>query len=55
VESRDALVALADDPDVRPRLTVGLVEGLVPVGPADYDDIRRMLEACVAAGFMELR
>ena len=54
-EIRDALVALADDPDVRPRLTVGLVEGLVPVGPADYDDIRRMLEACVAAGFMELR
>ena len=54
-EIRGALVALADDPEVRSKLAVGLVERLVPVGPADYDDIRRMLDACVAAGFMELR
>jgi phosphonate transport system substrate-binding protein len=52
---RGALVAMADDPAVRPRLATGLVERFVPVGPEDYDDIRRMLSATEAAGFTELR
>jgi hypothetical protein len=27
----------------------------VPVDAGSYDDIRRMVDACEAAGFMELR
>jgi len=49
------LVSLHEDRDVRQRLSLGLVKRFVPVGPADYDDIRMMLEACEAAGFMQLR
>jgi phosphonate transport system substrate-binding protein len=53
--TRAALVAMADDPDVRLRLATGQVERFVPVGPEDYDDVRRMLDATEAAGFTELR
>jgi phosphonate transport system substrate-binding protein len=49
------LVSLHEDRDVRQRLSLGLVKRFVPVGPADYDDIRMMLKACEAAGFMQLR
>jgi phosphonate transport system substrate-binding protein len=49
------LVALHEDRDVRERLSLGLVKRFVPVGPSDYDDIRAMLEACDAAGFMQVR
>jgi phosphonate transport system substrate-binding protein len=49
------LVSLHEDRDVRERLSLCLVKRFVPVGPADYDDIRMMLEACEAAGFMQLR
>ena len=52
---RDTLVSMADDPRGRRRLAAGLVERFVPVGPAAYDDIRMMVEACEAAGFTELR
>ena len=52
---REALLGLADDPLVRERLAVGLVDRLVAVDGAAYDDIRRMLDACDAAGFMVLR
>ena len=52
---REALLGLADDPLVRERLAVGLVDRLVAVDGAAYDDIRRMLDACEAAGFMVLR
>jgi phosphonate transport system substrate-binding protein len=52
---RDALVAMAEDPDGRERLAAALVERFLPVGPEDYDDIRMMVEACQAAGFTELR
>jgi phosphonate transport system substrate-binding protein len=54
-EIREALLALADDPGVRERLAVGLVDRLVAVDAAAYDDIRRMLDTCEAAGFMVLR
>jgi phosphonate transport system substrate-binding protein len=52
---RTVLVEMSDDPGGRRRLAVGLVERFVPVGPEDYDDIRRMLDATEAAGFTELR
>ena len=52
---REAIVTLGDDPATRERLAVGLVERFVPVSPGDYDDIRRMLDACEQAGFMTLR
>lgn len=49
------LVSLHEDPDVRKRLALGLVKRFVPVGPSSYDDIRTMLEACEAVGFMRIR
>ena len=52
---RDTLVAMAEDPAGRKRLGAGLVERFVPVGPDAYDDIRKMVEACEAAGFTEIR
>lgn len=52
---RDTLVTLAEDPAVRERLAIGLVERFVAVDAASYDDIRMMADACQAAGFMELR
>ncbi len=52
---RDVLVTMGDDPKVRERLAVGLIDRLVPVGPDDYDDIRMMLDVCERAEFMELR
>jgi ABC-type phosphate/phosphonate transport system substrate-binding protein len=52
---RAALLGMAEDPAVRHRLAVGLVERLVPVAPSSYDDIRVMVDACEAAGFTEIR
>ncbi|MGZ8623698.1 MAG: PhnD/SsuA/transferrin family substrate-binding protein [Actinomycetota bacterium] len=52
---RDVLVTLADDPAARARLDAGLIERFAPVGPASYDDIRMMLDACERAGFLDLR
>ncbi len=50
-----ALVELHLDPSVRPALDHGLIERITEVSPSDYDDIRRMLDACEAAGFLEIR
>ena len=52
---RAALVDLHDDPAVRPHLDHGLIERIAPIGPEDYDDIRRMLDECDRAGFNEIR
>jgi phosphonate transport system substrate-binding protein len=52
---REVLVTMADDPEVRVQLGLALVERFVPVDAGSYDDIRRMVDACEAAGFMELR
>jgi phosphonate transport system substrate-binding protein len=49
------LVALHSDSRVAPRLAGSLVDRFVPVGPDTYQDVRRMLDTCRAAGFMELR
>jgi hypothetical protein len=46
---------MGHDPEGRRRLEGGLVERFVAVGAADYDDIRRMLDATEAAGFTEIR
>jgi phosphonate transport system substrate-binding protein len=51
---REAIVTLDADPALRPRLGVALVERFVPVDAGSYDDIRLMLDACEAAGFMDL-
>lgn len=52
---RDVLLTMADDPIVRRRLGLALVERFVAVDAASYDDIRMMVDACEAVGFMELR
>jgi phosphonate transport system substrate-binding protein len=52
---RDVLVTMAEDPGVRKRLGVGLIERFIPVDAASYDDIRMMVDACERAGFLELR
>ena len=52
---RDVLVGFDKTPQGRSILDLGTVEKWVPVGPSDYDDIRRMVEACEEAGFMEIR
>jgi phosphonate transport system substrate-binding protein len=54
-ELREVLVGLADRPGAGPALSAGLVERFVPIADADYDDIRGMVEAAEAAGFMTLR
>ena len=54
-EIQEALTTLHEDPVVRERLALGLVERFVPVEPSSYDDIRMMLEACEAAGFTQIR
>ena len=54
-EIQDVLTSMPEDPVVRERLALGLVERFVPVGPSSYDDIRMMRDACEAAGFMEIR
>jgi len=54
-EIRDALVGMADDPAVRDRLAPGLVERFVRIDAASYDDIRTMVDACEAVGFLDLR
>jgi phosphonate transport system substrate-binding protein len=55
LEIREALTTLHEDPAMRRRLAHGLVERFVPVGPEDYDDIRMMLDACEAAGFLRIK
>jgi phosphonate transport system substrate-binding protein len=50
----DVIVSLHHDPAARERLSSGLVERFVRVGPDSYNDIRAMLEACEESGFMTL-
>ena len=52
---REILLSLHEDPETKKRLGQGMVEKFVAVGPDSYDDIRHMLDACEAAGFMEIR
>jgi phosphonate transport system substrate-binding protein len=52
---REVLVTMAADRAARERMGRALVERFVPVGAESYEDIRRMLDVCEAAGFVELR
>lgn len=52
---QEVLTAMHEDPLMREHLARGMVERFVPADASSYDDVRRMLEACEAAGFMELR
>jgi phosphonate transport system substrate-binding protein len=54
-EIRTILLTLHEAPENREMLSHGLVERFVSVGPDNYDDIRRMLDACEESGFMEIR
>jgi phosphonate transport system substrate-binding protein len=49
------VASMHEDPAVRARLAIGLVERWVPVDASSYDDIRMMRDACAAAGFMTIR
>lgn len=52
---RDILIGFGDTERGSEVLAAGNVERFVAIGPSDYDDIRRMVDACAAAGFMEIR
>lgn len=52
---RHVLLGFDSTPEGREILALGCVAKWVEVGPPDYDDIRRMVEACEAADFMEIR
>ena len=52
---RDVLIGFDKTSAGREVLALGTVEKWVEVGPADYNDIRRMVEACETADFMEIR
>ncbi len=54
-EVLDVLLRLHLDPMTRPFLDFGAIDRFTAVGPESYDDVRRMLAACEAAGFMSLR
>jgi phosphonate transport system substrate-binding protein len=51
---RQALLDLAHDPQARPWLDRGLLEGFVAVDESSYDDLRRMRLACIEAAFLTL-
>lgn len=52
---RAALVDLHRDPATRAALARGRIDHITTVRAEDYDDVRRMLAACQAAEFMEIR
>jgi phosphonate transport system substrate-binding protein len=52
---QDVLTTMHENPAMRERLALGMVERFVPAGPSSYDDIRMMRDACEAAGFTEIR
>ncbi|MGZ3582781.1 MAG: phosphate/phosphite/phosphonate ABC transporter substrate-binding protein [Ktedonobacterales bacterium] len=54
-ELRAVLCAMGDDPSVRGMLDYGFVARFVPVVDADYDDIRAMVAAAEAVGFLTFR
>jgi phosphonate transport system substrate-binding protein len=54
-EIRRVLVEFHTNEDGREILDLGFVDKWVAADASDYDDIRAMVEACEAAGFMEIR
>src|SRR5262245_32652297 len=53
-ELRRTFLSLADDPAARRPLAAALVERFVPVRDRDYDDLRRMTDAALSAGWHTL-
>ncbi|HKB02159.1 MAG TPA: PhnD/SsuA/transferrin family substrate-binding protein [Gemmataceae bacterium] len=53
-ELQRTFLSLADDPAAQQPLAAALVERFVPVGDGDYDDLRRMSEAALTAGWHSL-
>jgi ABC-type phosphate/phosphonate transport system substrate-binding protein len=51
---RRTFLSLADDPSARQPLAAALVERFVPVRDGDYDDLRRMSDVSVTAGWHTL-
>jgi phosphonate transport system substrate-binding protein len=54
-EIQEVLTTVHEVPAARERLALGMVDRFVAVDASSYDDIRLMLEACEAAGFLEIR
>ena len=54
-EILEVLLGLHLDPDTRRQLEFGMVSRYTRVGPESYEDIHRMVAACEAAGFLQLR
>ena len=54
-EIQEVLTTMHEDPALRERLALGMVERFVPVDASSYDDIRMMRDACEAAGFSQIR
>jgi ABC-type phosphate/phosphonate transport system substrate-binding protein len=52
---RAVLLSLHEDPNVMDSLAEGLVKRFVPVSGSSYEDIRRMLNVCVAANFLAMK
>ena len=52
---RTVLLEFHGTPEGREVLALGTIGRWVTVGPSDYDDIRRMVDVCEAADFMEIR
>lgn len=52
---RRALLQMGEDPKARPHLDRGLIRRFAQVTDESYDDVRSMVSACEAAGFMTIR
>lgn len=52
---QESLTELHHDRAMRAHLDFGLIDRITAVGESDYDDIRRMVDECDVAGFMEIR
>ncbi len=52
---REVLLAMSSDPVVNAHLAEGLFAGFAPVTDASYDDIRAMIDAAEAVGFLTIK
>ncbi|MCL4368525.1 MAG: PhnD/SsuA/transferrin family substrate-binding protein, partial [Actinobacteria bacterium] len=52
---QQVLFAMGDDPTARPALDRGFIERFVEVTDSTYDDIRSMLAAAEAVGYLVIR
>jgi len=51
----ETLKAFHGDEEGRRTLALGMVDRFVEVAPSDYDETRRMLQACEDANFLQIR